>query len=75
MASPSLIPRPRQRAYRAKIAHRGLGPRRARGVVERRKKGRRLADPVFNLENRPFYRAFSSRKLPCPHTFSRAELG
>ena len=55
----------------------------------RRKGERRLADPVFkmvdelmadgaeilNLENRPFHRAYLSRKLPCPHILCRAELG
>ena len=61
----------------------------ARGVMGRRKGERRLADPVFkmvdelmadgaeilNLENRPFHRAYLSRKLPCPHILCRAELG
>ena len=55
----------------------------------RRKGERRLADPVFkmadelmadgaeilNFENRPFHRAYLSRKLPCPHILCRAELG
>ena len=47
----------------------------------RKKEGRRLADPVFNMadslmadfiqngnfENRPFHVAYLSSKLPCPH--------
>ena len=58
-------------------------------MMGRRKGERRLADPVIkmadelmadgaeilNLENRPFHRAYLSRKLPCPHILCRAELG
>ena len=30
---------------------------------------------ILNLENRPFHRAYLSRKLPCPHILCRVELG
>ena len=58
-------------------------------MMGRRKDGRRLGDPVFkiadelmadnceilNLENRPFHRAYLSRKLTCPHILCRGKLG
>ena len=71
------------------ILTREARPGGARGVMGRRKEGRRLADPVFkmadvlmadggeilNLENRPFHRAYLSGKLPCPRVQCRTELG
>ena len=55
----------------------------------RTNKGRRLADPVFNMadelmadfsgnadsENRPFHAVYLWHKLPCPHISSRSEAG